>query len=117
MRLCGQKSPQVFVEHVRYICPILTETETAWNPPPPESSTWVFMKSMSVNLPIGPNYFSEPFTWGWTQSLSAKYCPKILFLSTDDGQSSETERAWRITGNSWMTIELLRTYRRMDGQR
>jgi len=29
-RLCGQKSPQFFVGHVRYICPILTETETAW---------------------------------------------------------------------------------------
>jgi hypothetical protein len=34
MRLCGQKSPQVFVEHVRYICPISTETETARIFPP-----------------------------------------------------------------------------------
>jgi hypothetical protein len=31
MSLCGQKSSQVFVEHVRCIYPISTETETVWS--------------------------------------------------------------------------------------
>jgi hypothetical protein len=60
MRLRGQMFPKVFVEHVRCICPISTETETAWNfsKKKKTSSVTDFVKRMGVALPIGPNYLT-----------------------------------------------------------
>jgi hypothetical protein len=62
MRLTGLKSLQLFVEHVRYICPISTEIDLKFFQK--DSSVSDFVKRMSVTLPIGPNYVSQPFTLG-----------------------------------------------------
>jgi hypothetical protein len=59
MRLSGQKSLQVFVEHVRYICLISTEIDLKFFQK--DSSVSDFVKRMSVTLPIVPNYVSHPF--------------------------------------------------------